>query len=409
LVTAKDATDERPYGLYINPRQAALVRRAFKHYATGKFSDSDVAAWFNERPTIQQLRKGHQPVNKEMVRDLLQNHLYTGRVSHTDTVYRGSLGERRTSKRGRAEWFEGKHTPIISDALYDKCQEIRAAARKQNKTVGKTATYIVGDRVFCARCAERKPIDLVDDAFGRVRPATAAKGEKSYYRCLAHERGYQRCGQGFIRVDDVDAHLQSILTNLALPEDMNARIEHAVQTRSENEANFRQIAETREAVHRLDVKWDQGFIGEEEYLAGRGQLQRELDALRPADYDDLADAADLLHSFGTYWEACAEMVNPAEARKKLVSSVVDRVYVEGNQIVAIVLHEDYAVLLGENETAHANIASAVQKRLKERAITTNLSNQSGGDGYRHRIGYKHWVSQKSCKQLRRHRLMPRLL
>ena len=383
LVTAKDATEARPSGLYVNSRQAALVRRAFKLYATGKYSDSDVATWLNERRTIQVLREGKQPINKEMVRDMLQNRLYTGRVGHTDTVYRGSLGEKRTTKRGRAEWFEGKHAQIVSDDLFDKCREARAASRRQNKTAGKVTSYVLGDRVYCARCAERKPSGLVDAGYGRMRPSRA-RGEKSYYRCLAHERGYDRCAQEFVRVAAIDAQLLSMLSNLELPDDITDRIERAVQLRSENESNLRRIEEIKEAVHRLDVKWENGFIGEAEYLEGRNQLQREIAAMRPVDYDELNEAADLLRNFRSYWDACGELDNPAEARKELVRSMVDRVYVEGSQIVTIVMHHDYAVLLGENETAHANIASAVQKRLKERIITTNLSNQSGDDGVRTR-------------------------
>ncbi|MFN8379683.1 MAG: hypothetical protein U0452_13535 [Anaerolineae bacterium] len=106
------------------------------------------------------------------------------------------------------------------------------------------------------------------------------------------------------------------------------------------------------------------------------------------------------------WDACANMGKATEARQELVRKLVDCVYVEGTQIVAIVLHKDLALLLGENETAHANLASAVQKRLRKRIITANLSNQSRDDGFRPLIGYTYWVSQKPCKQLRKRNLLP---
>jgi hypothetical protein len=190
-----------------------------------------------------------------------------------------------------------------------------------------------------------------------------------------------------------------------VPEDVDDRIERAVQRRQENEANLRRIEELNETIRRLDVKWDHGFIEEDRYLEERQQLQRELAAMRPVEYDDLNEALDLLRHFRTYWDACGEMANATEARQELVSGLVDRVYVEGTDIVAIVLHEDYALLLGENETAHANLAGAVQKRLKERIVTASLSNQSGDDGLRPRIGYTYWVSQKACKQLRKRNLL----
>ena len=126
LVTLKEATEEHPVGLYLQARQAALVRRAFRLYATGAYSDADIADWLNARPLIQKLRTGRKPIDKEMIRDLLQNRIYTGRVRHTDTVYRGTLGQRRTSKRHRSDWFEGKHEGFIPDELFDACQTVRA-------------------------------------------------------------------------------------------------------------------------------------------------------------------------------------------------------------------------------------------------------------------------------------------
>lgn len=126
LVTTAKATAELPAGLYIEPRLAAIVRRAFRLYATDKYSDADIAKWMNQRPVIKKLREGRQPINKEMVRDMLQNRVYTGRVPHTDTIYNGSLGEKKASKRHRSEWFEGKHQGFISDELFEECQAARA-------------------------------------------------------------------------------------------------------------------------------------------------------------------------------------------------------------------------------------------------------------------------------------------
>ena len=83
-----------------------------------------------ERPYIQRLRAGIKPLDKETIRDMLQNRLYTGRVRYTDTVYKGTLGERRTSKRNRSEWFEGRHAAIIDDALFEACQEARKGLLK---------------------------------------------------------------------------------------------------------------------------------------------------------------------------------------------------------------------------------------------------------------------------------------
>ena len=67
----------------INYGVAALVRRAFKMYATGEYSDADIATWMSKCQPIQHvLRSGRKPVDKEMVREMLQNRTYAGYVSH---------------------------------------------------------------------------------------------------------------------------------------------------------------------------------------------------------------------------------------------------------------------------------------------------------------------------------------
>ena len=73
-----------------------------------------------------EVARRQETLDKEMIRDLLQNRVYTGRVRYTETVYRGTLGERRTSKRHNSEWFDGKHDGFIEDDLYEACQAVRA-------------------------------------------------------------------------------------------------------------------------------------------------------------------------------------------------------------------------------------------------------------------------------------------
>ena len=97
LVTADQATEERPTGLYVNCRPAALVRRAFKMHASGDYSDAQIAEWLNERSYFQKLRADKKPIGKEMGRDLLQNRVYVGYVPHSDTQYSGTLGQGKKS------------------------------------------------------------------------------------------------------------------------------------------------------------------------------------------------------------------------------------------------------------------------------------------------------------------------
>jgi site-specific DNA recombinase len=236
LVMLAEATEERPAGLYIVLRVAAIVRRAFRLYATGKYSDGEIAVWMNKQRVIKKLRAGQQPINKEMVRDMLQNRVYTGRVPYAETEYNGTLGEGKKSSRGRKEWYEGKHEGFISDELFEQCQLVRANLAKRKKAPTKHRTYILHDRVFCAECVANKPHGLVDDNYGKMRPFWHKQNKKAYYRCRARERGYEPCGQGLMDLETLDEQVVCILSNLTIPEGFRERVEEAVRGRVENEA-----------------------------------------------------------------------------------------------------------------------------------------------------------------------------
>ncbi len=383
LVTKAQATEERPAGLYIVLRVAAIVRRAFRMYSTGDYSDQQIADWMNQQPIIQELRRGKQPINKEMVRDMLQNRTYTGRVSYAETLYNGTLGESKQSPRGRKIWYDGKHQGFISDELFDICQEVRSGLARRSTIPSQHRTYILHDRVFCAECIANKPSGLVDDNYGKMRPFWHTDNEKAYYRCLARQRGYEPCGQPYIDVEDLDDQVVAVLSSLVIPDGFRERVEAAVQSRVDNAVALDRMAEIREIIERIDFRWDQGFISQEEYVEKRQQLQLEMDALRPIDYDDLIEAADLIENFEAYWEQCEEVDNPLDARQQLLQKIVERVFVHDGEVLAVVVHGDFGVVLGEDEQETADIARVLDIK---NAATSEISPRSrhGSDGIRTR-------------------------
>jgi len=58
--------------------------------------------------------------------------------------------------------------------------------------------------------------------------------------------------------------------------------------------------------------------------------------------------ADLIQYFGDYWDGCEEMDNPAEARQ-LLQKIVDQVFVYNDQVIAVVLHGNFSVVLDTGE------------------------------------------------------------
>jgi DNA invertase Pin-like site-specific DNA recombinase len=387
LVQHKDATPERQQGLYVDPATAPIVQKAFELYATGDYSDGQIASWMNGHSEIRALRAGIKPMDKEAARWMFENRVYTGRVSHSDTQYIGSLGQRRKGTRDRREWFEGKHEAIISDELFDYCQEVRKQLASTFKSGSMMRTYIMHDRVYCSCCIANKPAGLADDNYGKMRPATTMKEqggktvEYSYYRCMSKQRGYAKCGQKYMNENELHEQVVRMIANAKIPSGFKERVEQAVQRNTDNAAALKRRQEIEEILKRVDFQYELGvFPTKEEYAEKRLQWKREYDALEPIQYEEAIEAADLLQNFSKYWLECEKTDDPLKARKELMQRVVDRVFVSGQDVLAVVLHGKFALVLDKNETAPANIADAVRSSLANEGITSSLVGQLGADG-----------------------------
>jgi hypothetical protein len=378
LITLAEATAELPAGLYIHTHLAAVVRRAFRKYATGNYSDQMIAEWMNSRKEIQELRAGKPPIGKEMVRDMLQNRVYTGRVPYAETSYSGSLGQGKKSTRKQKQWFEGKHQGFISDELFDGCQAVRQKLAQTRHPPRTTHTYILSGRVFCTCCSLRKPTSLEDNNYGKMRAKWDARANHGRYHCIARDRGYLACKQSSIGTGLVDEQVVDTLSQLEIPCGLQERIEQAVWWNSNSDPALQRIASVRETAERLDFSWEKGLLNAEEYIQKRSQLQREIESLWPLDYDNLVEAADLLSNFQTYWHACQVTESPAEAQRDLLAKIVDRVFVHGQQVIAIVLHDSFSVVLDRHNYPPDTVAVPTPLETSEKsshnAATSDASN-----------------------------------
>jgi hypothetical protein len=183
--------------------------------------------------------------------------------------------------------------------------------------------------VSIARCLINKPSGLVDERYGKMRGSADERYSvpKARFRCTCTERGYAACGQGQVWVHVIDQQVVEVLSKLKIPEGFRDRVENAVRTRVENAAALQRMEEIKQIIERVDLRWDEGFISKEDYVEKRRQLQQEFDSLRPVDYDELTEAADLLENFRKYWDDCDTLEDPVEARQQLIAKIIGRVLV----------------------------------------------------------------------------------
>jgi hypothetical protein len=364
-VTSKKATPERPAGLYIDPEVAPVMLQAFRRYATGKYSDNDIASWLNDQPEMAEICRKRRPISKDVARDFLQNRLYTGRVAYSETIYDGStLGKKRKSRRKRIEWFEGKHEAIVPDELFERCQQVRASLRSTRKKKGKRRVYILPNSVFCAHCIARDHEHIENPYYGRMRISWHKREKVGHYRCISRDRGFGDCVQRYVTEDVVLEQLVSLLTDMEIPPKARQRIEDTVQAREANEDALDRIAELEAQKARIQFSWEHGQLSPEEYLKKQSQVEREIASLRPLDYDKLEEAADLITHFRSYWDQCADVDEPREARKQLMAQIVDRVFLYDDTVIAVALHPDFGIILDVPDAAPDEIMAAVRGKEK---------------------------------------------
>ena len=309
---------------------------AFEEYATNQYSDTDIANLLNEAGY---LSKTGRPFSKETVRDLLQNQTYLGKIKY-QKYQRRSDGSR--SYDAPIEWFEGEHEAIIEQTLFDACQEVRAKRRVHCQSTKKFNPYLLRNLIYCYECCSNPPEGKTFRQYGKMRPQGKDKGRLRYYRCRSKDFGCT-CEQKGVRVEIIDEQVVAILESLKPPKDWRKGINFTMGEMLGEKNLDERISEVKAVIERMDKRWDHGFFtSEEEYIQQRIKLQMELENLTPVPDDELEQAADLLINFKMHWE---RLEGDEEGRHELIKLVVERVYVQGEKVVAMTLRSNYHLVL----------------------------------------------------------------
>jgi site-specific DNA recombinase len=243
-----------PFGTEKN-KQKILVRdkeefpgllTAFEAYATDQYSDNDVAILLNDNGYRS---KTGRPFSKDTVRDMLQNQTYLGKVKY-QKYQRRSDGSR--SYDAPVEWYDGQHEAIIDEALFNKCQEVRAKRRSHRKATPKYNPYLLRNIVYCHRCCASPPEGKLFAQYGKMRPQARKNNKRRYYRCRARELGYA-CYQNAVRVEKIDDQVVSVLMSLKPPKNWRKRITKTMsQILGEDDLEER-IAAIKATIKRMDM------------------------------------------------------------------------------------------------------------------------------------------------------------
>ena len=167
-------------GIDIDKEKAPKVKKLFEMYATGEYPLNSLANWCEKKNL---LTNAGNKISLSNVQHILQNPFYIGLM------------------RYNGEIFEGKHEPLISKKLFDKCQEVMAKRGKVRPDRKHNFPFL--GLMKCASC-------------GCSITAQYAKGNGgiyTYYRCTK-KRG--ACQEKYLGKNRLVEQIKNFLQKVSL-------------------------------------------------------------------------------------------------------------------------------------------------------------------------------------------------
>ncbi len=273
-----------------HPVEAEAIRRAFRWYLTGNYSDGRVAETLNASgldlpdgrhiPFRTKGRPGRSApgcFSKEAVRELLQRRFYTGVV-----VYYGTDDKGRKRKRGNAQAvFPGEHPALVSEADFERALALRRQfSRRSRRGQRRPSIYPLSGLLICNSC-------------GRTMRGLSSNGRR-YYRDLTRIDHCGECDQPTLKAEEIEQQVYDFISSLTLPADWKEQVEAAMLSDEEKA----QIDQRQEA---LEVRWEratelylEGSLSREQFQEERIRHQIGVTTLHPAEIDDIITAGETL-------------------------------------------------------------------------------------------------------------------
>ncbi len=300
-----------PYGYVRNadgldvpdPEKAPAVQFAFETYATGLYTDQEIADMLNRegfRP-YQRQRPGKPPLEhwtRGAARKMLTNLFYAGKVRYGDDLH------------------PGRHEPLVSQELFDLCREVRA--RRGRFTRGKRrarGVYLLQNIARCFHCNGRMHMEY---------KRTRGRYVYQYYRCPAAINNLPCPVAGrTVRMDIIDAQVADLVGRLRLPDDWRSRLKEISGHDEERERVEGQRKYLEGKRRRLRELYLDGDVGRAEYDLRKAEIEEDLAALRVPDAPDVEAAGEALESLGDAWEGAS-----LETRRDMLRVIFEAVWVD---------------------------------------------------------------------------------
>ena len=187
--------------VHVDTHRAPVVRKMFEKIAYEKWSGRRVHKWLKDDMDFR--TKNNKPLTVGNVYLTLRCHFYYGTFEYP---------------KGSGQWYQGKHTPIITKELFDKVQE--SIHEHSMPNYGKEFAFT--KLIACALCGS----DITaDEKFKKLKNGDTSR--YVYYRCCRYND--PACTGGHIREEDLIEQIAVLVDRIDLDEiGMKARIKDEI-------------------------------------------------------------------------------------------------------------------------------------------------------------------------------------
>jgi len=239
-----------------DPERAALITEIFVLYATERYTLEELAALMEARGLRSRATEKAPavPLTANRLSDMLRNPYYLGTVTVAGKPY------------------QGRHEPLVTPAVFERCQEILEARRKNGARAWKHHHYLAGT-LFCGECGARLLYSPIVNRHGKLY---------EYYFCIGKQHG--TCTQPYHRLEDIEAGVEAFYERVSLSADEREALRRELlsrldslsdSSRSEAEAADRTLAALGAQEKKLLQAFYADSIRPELFHAEQKRIRRE--------------------------------------------------------------------------------------------------------------------------------------
>lgn len=244
---AYDKVPDSKHELMINQHEANVVKYIFESYAKGH-GYRKIANALNHKGYV--TKKGN-PFSISAVTYILSNPFYVGKIQFAK--YKDWNDKRRKGLNDKPVIAEGKHTPIISQTLWDKVQARKKQVSEKPQVHGKGTNLLTG-LISCERCgaayaASNTTNTLKDGTKKRIR----------YYSCSNfRNKGSKVCSANSVRADVIEKYVMDQILEIVKSDKVIKQVvervnqEHQIDTSALNH----DIAYKQQQYDEVQIKLD---------------------------------------------------------------------------------------------------------------------------------------------------------